>query len=158
MSLRLTGSGGSVTSQSIVDAGGVTTDETFFHIFDDTSAIADATRKRFACPFDLEVLSFSVWSLVSVAASATDYWTCDLRKFIATDATHTAQLIASKTTKPAPNGEAFAVLTPWTFDAITLDATNRFCVRGDILDVLWTKTLSPTAPSRMSYTLRFRPV
>jgi hypothetical protein len=96
MSLRLTGSGGSVTSQSIVDAGGVTTDETFFHIFDDTSAIADATRKRFACPFDLEVLSFSVWSLVSVAASATD--------------------------------------------------------------VLWTKTLSPTAPSRMSYTLRFRPV
>jgi hypothetical protein len=80
MSLRLTGSGGSVTSQSIVDAGGVTTDETFFHIFDDTSAIADATRKRFACPFDLEVLSFSVWSLVSVAASATDYWTCDLRE------------------------------------------------------------------------------
>lgn len=152
------GAGATLDPAAILAAGGVTTEELFFQYFDDTSALADGRRIRWGCPFDLEILSIMIWSLTAVNAHAVNFWTGDLRKIIALDATHTPLLIARKTTGTGTNGEAMPVLAPWVYDSETFDPVNRYCAQGDLLDFLWTKGTATDIPTRMNYAIRYRPV
>lgn len=79
----------------------------------------------------------------SIAASDTNYWSITLRRYRA----NVSADIATKTTR-VTGGEAIANRTTWNFDASTFHATNKILLAGDILDMAFVPTGTPTAISK----------
>lgn len=107
----------------------------------------------FVAPFGLSVVqaSLSNWDS-AVAASNTDYWTIDLRRTRA----NVTVVIASKTSR-VTGGEAIPQRGDWNFDAVAFDPANKVLLKGDILNLAFTTTGSPTALNKLAASARYIP-
>lgn len=102
--------------------------------------------------FGLSVMSLSVVTTSGVAASNTDYWTLDLRRFRA----GSSVTIATKNTR-ADGGGIWSANTDWNFDSVAFDPSNKVLLKGDILNLNFTKTGAPAALGRTTASWRYEP-
>jgi hypothetical protein len=146
---------------SVVDTGMATIEELFGAAYERARTISTDgdTFPCFWAPFALRVTAFYVGiTSGTVAASDTDYWTCTLQKF-PTVAPGSPVSIATKTTRSNANGgEGMTLNKAWGFDASVFDVTNMVFAKGDMLRVLWNKTLAPASITAPLYTWRYEPI
>jgi len=86
-------------------------------------------------------------------ASDTDYWTFILRRMRAA----TAATIVFMDTK-VTNGYALAQRTEYSFEHRIWSTTNSLLEKGDAIDMIFTKTGTPTALTNCIFTVRYEPV
>lgn len=111
------------------------------------------TYSNFVAPFGLSIVAFSLTVGTAIAASDTDYWTVNLRKFVNGSSAGT---IASKTTQ-VTGGEALGANKDWNFDSITFDAGFKVFNKGDVLNIQFVKAASAATLDRPQGTFRYRP-
>jgi hypothetical protein len=89
--------------------------------------------------------------LAGVAASNTDYWVVQFRRWRA----GVSAIIATKTTQLT--GEALTSRVSWNFNNVVFDPANKVLMPGDAVDIAMTKLGAPAAMPVVGYTLRYVP-
>lgn len=143
--------------EATVDGGGAvlgapTTEELFVSVMQPTIDAA-LTVPVFVAPFALTVEQFSLVAfdpVGGVPASGTDLWVIQVRRWRA----GASVVIASSDTNP----DAIVYREEWNLDAVTFDASNKVCQKGDIIEVAWTPTGSPAALEQVAMSVRYEPV
>lgn len=106
----------------------------------------------FVAPFACDIAAANIAPGAAVAASDTNYWTVKVRRYRAGAAAD----IATKTTQ-VTGGAAMALLQDWNFDAVTFNATNKVCAKGDVITVEFTPTGAPANIVNPLAQIRYEP-
>lgn len=120
------------------------------------SAITGSTsRPVLTAPFPLEITSIRVmfWS-ANIAASDTNYWSVEARRF---DSVGTDTTFATKTTK-ITGGQAIVSRRPWAFDAVVFGA-GKTLAAADTLSLAFLPTGTTTDITGLAIvTVGYRPL
>ena len=116
-----------------------------------------ASVVAFSAPFACNIVQAQlvIWN-TAVAASDTDYWTVQVRRW-RTGVGGGAVVIAEKTTK-VTGGQAIVQRLDWNFDASAFDPTYKLLQKGDVIDFAFLMTGSPTSLNGPFVQLRYEPV
>lgn len=115
---------------------------------------ATDSTSLFVAQYDCIVASFSIVDAAAQGASDVDYWTVNLRKFVAGASVGN---MASKSTKTT-GGQAILAHRDWNFDSVAWDAGFRQLAKGDVLNLEYAKTGAATNRSKRFGTFRIEPV
>lgn len=132
-------------------------DEQFASVWHPTSITATFGVGVLIAPFNCQIVSARIAPQAAggatVAASDTNYWTVQVRRFRA----GALAVIAAKTTQ-ATGGQALTYRTDWNFNAATFDANNKLLQAGDIIDFAFLTTGAPAAIPGPICQVRYVPV
>lgn len=116
-----------------------------------SSTLSTAVPFVFIAPFTC-VINYAaiVTAAAGIAASDTDYWSVELRRYRA----GVSAVIATKTTR-VTGGQAVTQYVPWVFG--TLDPANKVLQAGDTVAFFFTETLNAASWSNIMLEVGYTP-